>query len=57
MEEAPSGGKVPLVELKNVGKSYGNITALNDISLRVHAGEVNFVGSPSTSSSPFVCGW
>ena len=40
MHEAPSGGKVPLVELKNVGKSYGNITALKDISLRVHAGEV-----------------
>ena len=40
MEEAPSGGKVPLVELKNIGKSYGNITALKDISLRVHAGEV-----------------
>ncbi len=39
-EEAPSGGKVPLVELKNVGKTYGNITALKDISLRVHAGEV-----------------
>ena len=38
--DAPSGGKVPLVELKNVGKSYGNITALKDICLRVHAGEV-----------------
>jgi energy-coupling factor transporter ATP-binding protein EcfA2 len=38
--DAPSGGKVPLVELKNVGKAYGNITALKDISLRVHAGEV-----------------
>jgi simple sugar transport system ATP-binding protein len=38
--EAPSGGKVPLVELVNVGKSYGNITALKDICLRVHAGEV-----------------
>ena len=38
--DAPSGGKVPLVELKNVGKTYGNITALKDISLRVHAGEV-----------------
>jgi simple sugar transport system ATP-binding protein len=38
--DAPSGGKVPLVELKNVGKSYGNITALRDICLRVHAGEV-----------------
>ena len=40
VEEAPSGGKVPLVELKNIGKAYGNITALKDISLRVHAGEV-----------------
>src|ERR1700754_4888390 len=43
VEEAPSGGKVPLVELKNVGKSYGNITALNGISLRVRAGEVTGV--------------
>src|ERR1700730_18978505 len=40
VHDAPSGGKVPLVEMKNVGKSYGNITALMDISLRVHAGEV-----------------
>src|SRR6476620_2637983 len=40
VDEAPSGAKVPLVELKNVGTSYGNITALNGISLRVHAGEV-----------------
>jgi simple sugar transport system ATP-binding protein len=40
VHDAPSGGKVPLVEMKNVGKSYGNIVALQDISLRVHAGEV-----------------
>ena len=40
MHDAPSGGKVPLVEMRNIGKSYGNITALKDISLRVHAGEV-----------------
>ena len=38
--EAAAGRKVPLVELRNVGKSYGNITALKDISLRVHAGQV-----------------
>mgnify|MGYP003394280000 CR=1 FL=1 len=31
---------MPLVELKNIGKMYGNITALKGISLRVHAGEV-----------------
>src|SRR6266576_5590138 len=40
MHDAPSGGKVALVEMKSVSKSYGNITALKDISLRVHAGEV-----------------
>src|SRR6478736_5563967 len=40
VEEAPSGGKVPLVELKSIGKAYGNITALKDISLRVHPGQV-----------------
>ena len=39
----PSGGKMPLVELKNVGKTYGNIIALKDISLRVRAGEVTGV--------------
>jgi simple sugar transport system ATP-binding protein len=38
--EAAADRKVPLVELRNVGKSYGNITALKDISLRVHAGQV-----------------
>ncbi|KAA0120254.1 ATP-binding cassette domain-containing protein [Mycolicibacterium sp. P9-22] len=38
--EAAADHKVPLVELRNVGKSYGNITALKDISLRVHAGQV-----------------
>jgi simple sugar transport system ATP-binding protein len=41
--EAPSGGKVPLVEMRSIGKSYGNITALKDISLRCHAGEVTCI--------------
>jgi len=39
----PSGGEAPLVELKHVGKSYGNIIALKDINLRVGAGEVTGV--------------
>lgn len=43
VHDAPSGGKVPLVELKNVGKSYGNIVALKDINLRCHAGEVTCI--------------
>ncbi|MCV7286962.1 sugar ABC transporter ATP-binding protein [Mycolicibacterium wolinskyi] len=41
--ESPSGGEVPLVELRSVGKSYGNIIALKDINLRVGAGEVTGV--------------
>jgi simple sugar transport system ATP-binding protein len=41
--ETPSGGETPLVELKGVGKSYGNIIALQDINLRVGAGEVTGV--------------
>lgn len=41
--ETPSGGAVPLVEFKGVGKSYGNIIALKDINLRVGAGEVTCV--------------
>ncbi|OZF06544.1 ABC transporter ATP-binding protein, partial [Rhodococcus sp. 14-2686-1-2] len=43
IENAPSGGKTPLIELKGVGKSYGNIIALKDINLRVGAGEVTGV--------------
>ena len=41
--ETPSGGDVPLVELKDVGKSYGNIIALKDINLRVRCRQVTGV--------------
>jgi simple sugar transport system ATP-binding protein len=41
--ETPSGGDAPLIELKGVGKAYGNIIALKDINLRVGAGEVTGV--------------
>ena len=34
---------MPLIELKGVGKSYGNIIALKDINLRVGAGQVTGV--------------
>src|SRR4051794_18668051 len=33
-------GAVPLVEMRNIGKAYGNISALTGISLRIRAGEV-----------------
>ena len=35
-----ASGDTPLVELRDVGKAYGNVVALKDVSLRVHAGEV-----------------
>ena len=38
LEEIPTG--VPLVQLKDVGKFYGQITALKGISLKVGKGEV-----------------
>ncbi|WP_319450808.1 MULTISPECIES: ATP-binding cassette domain-containing protein [unclassified Mycobacterium] len=41
--DVPSGGDTPLIELKGVGKSYGNIIALKDINLRVGAGQVTGV--------------
>ena len=41
--EPGDGGKIPLIELKHVGKQYGNIIALEDINLRVRAGEVTGV--------------
>jgi simple sugar transport system ATP-binding protein len=35
--------KAPLVELSEVGKRYGNVIALRDITLEVHAGEITCV--------------
>ncbi|MFF2108916.1 sugar ABC transporter ATP-binding protein [Rhodococcus sp. ACS1] len=44
VDTEPGGGdKIPLIELKHVGKQYGNIIALQDINLRVKAGEVTGV--------------
>ena len=37
MEQGPR----PIVELRGVGKSFGTVTALKDISFQVHAGEVH----------------
>ncbi|MCI3933893.1 ATP-binding cassette domain-containing protein [Streptomyces sp. AN091965] len=39
---APAGG-TPLVELDDVSKYYGNIRALEGVSLEVHAGEISCV--------------
>ena len=30
----------PIIELRNISKTFGGITALNSVSLEVHKGEV-----------------
>lgn len=36
----PESGHAPLVELRNVSKYFGHVIALQDVSLKVHRGEV-----------------
>ncbi|MFC9973391.1 ATP-binding cassette domain-containing protein [Spirillospora sp. NPDC127200] len=40
---AEPGARTPLVRLEGVGKNYGNVIALKDVSLEVAAGEVTCV--------------
>ncbi|MFD7796103.1 ATP-binding cassette domain-containing protein [Streptomyces sp. NPDC059759] len=42
-KEPAAGERVPLVELDDVSKYYGNIRALEGVSLEVHAGEITCV--------------
>ncbi len=42
-DEAGGGGRRPLVELRGVGKRYGNVIALRDVDLAVYAGEITCV--------------
>ncbi|GAB2762129.1 ATP-binding cassette domain-containing protein [Streptomyces bullii] len=43
LADKPSAGDRPLVELRNAGKSYGNIRALHGVDLAVHPGKVTCV--------------
>ncbi|GGV51436.1 ABC transporter ATP-binding protein [Streptomyces griseoflavus] len=43
LEDGPSDGGRPLVELRDAGKSYGNIRALHGVDLAVHPGRVSCV--------------
>jgi simple sugar transport system ATP-binding protein len=43
VEAKPVTATKPLIEMKDVGKRYGNIRALSGISLRVRAGEITCV--------------
>ncbi|MGW7074174.1 ATP-binding cassette domain-containing protein [Streptomyces sp. NPDC054871] len=42
-DAVPGPGRTPLVELDDVSKYYGNIRALEGVSLEVHAGEISCV--------------
>ncbi|NGO70865.1 ATP-binding cassette domain-containing protein [Streptomyces boncukensis] len=42
-DSAPDDGDRPLVELRSIGKSYGNIRALHGVDLAVHPGNVTCV--------------
>ncbi|MDX3800511.1 ATP-binding cassette domain-containing protein [Streptomyces sp. AK04-3B] len=42
-DTAPESGDSPLVELRNAGKSYGNIRALHGVDLAVRPGQVTCV--------------
>ena len=39
----------PLIQVQNLGKSFGNVQVLKDISLDIYEGDVVFVVGPSGS--------
>jgi simple sugar transport system ATP-binding protein len=49
------GGGAPLLEVRNVSKYFGNVVALKDVSVGVHAGEVTCVlGDNGAGKSTFI---
>lgn len=54
-EAIPSTSTAPLLEVKNITKSFGRVKALQDVSCRVRAGEVTAVlGDNGAGKSTFI---
>ena len=54
-QSTSSTGNQPLIELRHVGKHYGDLHVLNDINLSVDRGEVVVVIGPSGSGKSTMC--
>ena len=55
MEKQQTQGVVPVIELKNVNKHFGDLHVLKDINLSVQKGEVVVVIGPSGSGKSTLC--
>lgn len=55
MEKQQTQGAVPVIELKNVNKHFGDLHVLKDINLSVQKGEVVVVIGPSGSGKSTLC--
>ncbi len=52
---APTTSGAPVIEVRDIGKRYGNIIALSDVSTQVHAGTVTCVlGDNGAGKSTFI---